>query len=178
MGGQPGTPPTLKTLAEGRRQRSSRGEPPVWLLVQGVQDGRLSRLGQIGAQRSRWGRWLLGLLAHQLDHRTPLKGDPPGDHLVEHHPQTVQIGRRSYRSSLKLLRGHVGECPHHLSRRGQLGMDLGQQPSNAEVGEVGVPLHIEQDIGWLDISVDYPLAMGIVQCLGNRSKVALDGGER
>jgi hypothetical protein len=109
----------------------------------------------------------LGLLLHHLDQGVE-RGPRPerrtaGEQLVQHRPQGVDVGRgRQARSAGGLLGGHVARRAHNAAhwptRVGLRQNVLGQ----AEVGDVRLPVRVEEDVGRLQIAVQQPALVGVV----------------
>ncbi len=114
-------------------------------------------------------------------------GDPPGEHLVEHAAERVDVRARVDRAALELLRRDVVEradehagLRHAAARRRLLGQ--------AEVGQVGERLLLragDQHVRGLDVAVDEPARVGGVErpadlgqdlggALGGHGALALD----
>jgi hypothetical protein len=92
----------------------------------------------------------------------PGEGGPPGQRLVQDRPHREQIRPRIHRVVGHLFRGHVVRCAHH-------GAGLGQhrlvQPSDAEIGDLGLAGGGDDDVGRLDVAVDDTLAVRAAQPL-------------
>ena len=104
-------------------------------------------------------------------------GGEPVKQRVQDGSQGVDVGRRAgeVRPPLGLLRRHVAGRAEDRLGPGQVAVgveDLGQ----AEVGDLGRSVGVEQDIGRLEVAVDDPLVVG----LGDRAGQDLDqpGGLR
>ena len=85
-----------------------------------------------------------------------------GEHLIEHHPQGVDIGPAVHRQALALFGRHV------LRRTDKAGDGLAgalDHEGQAEIGQNGLTLRSEEDVGWFDIAVDYPSVVSVVKCL-------------
>ena len=78
------------------------------ILLQTPQDGAVDTLWQIGLEQSRRSRGLVDVLPRQGDRRIALKGCTPGEHLVEHQTQRVDVAAMIDRVSLRLFGTHVG----------------------------------------------------------------------
>ena len=96
-----------------------------------------------------------------------------GKRLVQHDPETVDIGCRTDRLSLELLRCHVPERADARCEHAGLGCRLG----NAEVGEHGVVVMAEENIGWLDVTVNHARSVSEVESVGDLTDPA-DGSDR
>ena len=68
----------------------------------------------------------------------------------------------------RLLGGHVGRCAHQAGAA-QLGAGLGQL-GDAEVGDIGIGVGVEQDIGWLEVAVDDAQRMRPVERRGDAAE--------
>ena len=103
-----------------------------------------------------------------------------GDRLDEHQRQRVHVAAAVERLAPRLLgRGVAGGAEH---RAGRLGPPrLGDGPGQPEVGDAQPAVGAEQQVRRLDVAVDEPLAVGVVerprrleahqQCLGGRQPV-------
>ena len=97
----------------------------------------------------------------------------PGQHLVQHHRQGVEVGARVDPAAHRLLRRDVGGRPDRGADPGQIivGRPLGlvrvHQLGDAEVedlGEVGIAALLDQDdVGRLDVAVDDVGGVGVPQ---------------
>jgi len=61
-----------------------------------------------------------------------------------------------------LLRRHICQCPHDDIRAGIVAFGLIQNLGNAEIGDEGVPLLVDENIGRLDIAVNDAVFMGVI----------------
>ena len=89
------------------------------------------------------------------------KGWPAGNHLIEHSPQGVEVGPGGDLTAHGLLRGHVVKGAHHHPGVGKAGEVNGQ--GQTEVADLGRAVGTEPYIARLDVTVDNPLAVGILQ---------------
>lgn len=87
-----------------------------------------------------------------------LKRYPTGQHLVQNHPQSIEVGTIVHRPALGLLRRHVFRGAHHHTGAGQAGALSGT--GNAKIGDLGRSIGREQDIGRFDIPVDHTSGKG------------------
>jgi len=81
---------------------------------------------------------------------------------VEHAGQGVLVGSAVQLLAADLLGGQVVERAHHLARLRGGTADL---LAEAKVGQVGLSVLIQQDIGRLDVAVHEPAPVGSVQGL-------------
>ncbi len=92
----------------------------------------------------------------------------PGQQLVEDDPQAVDVGPAVglVRFAARLLGRHVGRRAQELAVHGHrrfVGVVLGQ----AEVHQVRPTLRVELDVGRLDVAVNDPMPVGVVQRIGH-----------
>ena len=106
-----------------------------------------------------------GDLVHQFSYVICPEGTPPGQQLVEDDPQAENVASPINAMAFppSLLRAHIrrsaaSACPlaHILLSQGQ-----------PEIGNERLAAAIQQDIGRLDVPMDKPSLMGIVQGFGN-----------
>ncbi len=90
------------------------------------------------------------------------EGGLAGDALVEHEGQAVDVGLAVEHPALHLLgSGVAGRAQHGPVRLGP--GRLGQGPGQAEVGDPQPALGVEEQVGRLDVAVDEPAAVGVVE---------------
>ena len=135
--------------------------------------GPVGRLGQAGPleraleQPERVGH-LHGLAdpGHQRgDRRVGRERHRAGDGLDQGEAEGVDVGPAVDRLALGLLgRGVAGRAEHRA-----LGLGpgrLGQGPGQAEVGDAEAAVVAEEEVGGLDVAVDEPAAVGVVEAPG------------
>ncbi len=84
--------------------------------------------------------------------------DLPGEGLVQHHPQRVDVGAGVHGLPLGLLGGQVGGRAQHGGGGGEgLG---GHGPGDPEVHDLHLALRREHDVGRLHVAVDDPGGVG------------------
>lgn len=110
-----------------------------------------------------------------------------GQELIKEYTERVDIRARVdiEPAHFRLLRAHVGGRPDHLCVVGEqcfLGEALVCGLGDAEVDHLGDGLAIvesDEDVAWLDVTVDHPFLMGVLDGLANLDKEveAFCGGE-
>src|SRR5262249_14304228 len=102
-----------------------------------------------------------------LDHAVAAEGGPAGQQGVEDGAQPVDVAGGGDRPAVagRLLGRHVGRGAEDRPRLGELdvGLDLLGQ---AEVGDVRVPLVVDQDVGRLEVAVQDAAGVGVGDRLG------------
>ena len=122
--------------------------------------------------RSQRGRLFLADGLHRLGQLTPNRvGRPAGDHLVQDHPQRVDVAARIdlRRVAQQLLRAHVGQRPDQLTdvglqRRVRVGVG---EPRHAEIEDVGLARFVHQDVGGLEIAMDDRALVRVLDAVAN-----------
>ncbi len=108
-------------------------------------------------------RRVLALLAHEDLDRAPLEGQPAGEHLEEHDPDAVEIGRRADRGGHGLLGRHVRRRADHR-RIARLPRErVAHEP---EVEDDDPPRVRDHDVRGLEIAVDLAGAVQHLEALG------------
>ncbi len=151
------------------RRSSSRSSPAVshrslGSLDRALEHDRLQVAGDAAVVLPQWRRRLVGDLVDELD-LVPLgERGPQGQHLVERGAQRVDVAA-AVGDAPEPLGGHEPQRPDQVVRlREIVALDqLGQ----AEVGDPDVALGVEQEIGRLDVAMDDPLAVGVVERIGD-----------
>ena len=123
-------------------------------------DGRRHvRSGDVDQRRIH--REMLG--QHALE-AGPAERHPPGEHLVDHAAEAVDVAAAVHRRRRgRLLRAHVGRGADGEADTGQRGA-AGQadRPRDAEVGDHRVAVR-DEDVLRLDVAVHHPAPVGVVQ---------------
>ena len=93
--------------------------------------------------------------------RVGIEWRAPGQHLVEHDAQRVDVAAGIAFPFQPLLRRHVVQRAHQRAGDGvaRAADDLG----DAKVADDGLPAPGQHDVGWLDVAVDDAFAVGIGQ---------------
>ncbi len=136
------------------------------LLGHRLQDDRLQvdRHGRV--EPTRRARLLQRYLAQQLLAAFPVEGRLQRQQLVERHAQRVDVAPMVDDRPLRhrLLGAHVSQRPDHVAGHRQAGFGL--HPRQAEVGDPEVAPGVDQQVGRLDVAVDDPQRMRVIQRLG------------
>ena len=106
-------------------------------------------------------------LLHDLDDRITSEWSVTGQQLVENDSQAEDVGSPVHPVTFAsgLLGTHVSRGP---CRDAATLSEVLVSKRNTEVGETGFTRSVDQDVGGLDVPVDQPSAMGVVQCVGDR----------
>ena len=126
------------------------------------------RVGQLGSKLTQRGRVAVDPGDQALD-RVALERQLAGEQLPHHAAERVQVRARVEWSALDLLGRHVVDGPDDLAGPGQLGHVGGLAQRDAEVRELDdwrIPA-LEQHVGRLDVAVDDPLAVDVVERRGD-----------
>jgi hypothetical protein len=101
--------------------------------------------------------------------RCAIERQPPGQKLVEHRPKRIDIGSLVDCSATQLLWSHILRRPHGfpvLSERDIWSRGVAELASDAKVGELWMPVRIQEHVPRLDISMNDSAAMGRIQAVG------------
>ncbi len=101
------------------------------------------------------------MLFEHFGQRAGTERRPAGQEGEKHPPKAVEVGPGAYRPAIGLLRGHVFHGPQHAPRSRQT--RVAKQPGDAEVGKFYSAIGRKQQIGRLDIPMDYPPVVGVPQ---------------
>jgi hypothetical protein len=141
-----------------------RGEAPIRRLFQGPHHDLLE------AGRERWAegerrRRVEDVRPHERQVGVGLEGHAPRQHLVENHAQRVEIAAAVDVEPLDLLRRHVGGRPHREARaRAPI---AAEEAGDAEVHDLRRAVRCDDDVGRLDVAVDHPLTVCLVERIQN-----------
>ena len=97
-----------------------------------------------------FGAYLLEMLDCHRHRCVPVEGNPPGDHLIHDDSQGVNVAAIVHETISRLLRGCVVNGPHHIGADGVGGGRSG----NTEIGHLHLALRGDDDVLWLDITMD------------------------
>ena len=98
-------------------------------------------------------RLLRDLLERDRDRRLGVERQLPGQQLVEHDPDRVQVGARVDGMALRLLRREVLSGAHDRAGLGHLGRSGARDP---EVRDLRAPLVVDDHVVRLDVAVHDP----------------------
>ena len=145
---------------EGPRHVGAGGIAVLGLLGEGphqhpVHGGRQRGIGRGGARG-------IGL-HHLVEHRVgvgALEGEPSSEHLVEHDAEGEEVGPVVDLLALDLLGRHVVGRAEELPLLGEV---RAVEPGDAEVGDLHLVVGGDQDVRRLDVAVDHPVGVGVVE---------------
>ncbi len=123
------------------------------LVDEGLHEGQ--RLRQLGDGR---GEMLQG---HGHEVLAQVRTDPH-QHLVEDHPQAVEVAASIHRDAPGLFRAHVVGGPDSHSGMGELGV-VGQRLGDAEIRQHRGLIVPEHDVQRLDVTVDDAVLVGVAE---------------
>ena len=134
------------------------------LLRGGAHRDRGEPAGDGRVRRPRVGHRLGAVLHGHGDEAVAAEGQLPGQALVEHDAQRVDVGARVDRAAVGLLgREVVGAPDEHVGAR-DAGLPVRVEGArDPEVGELHGPVAGEEDVLGLDVAVDHPLRLGVGQ---------------
>ena len=116
--------------------------------------------------------WRLRFVVTDLSQELLRIGSPErhvaAQHLVEHDPKTVDVRASvdAVRFPRDLFRRHVARRPGHEAEL--LPARPGLVEPEAEVDEHRMLFRREDDVDWLDVAMDRPLAVGVRERIGDR----------
>jgi hypothetical protein len=126
------------------------------------------RRTNFGIERSRSGRRLVDLRDDRGVRRVAGKGDAPGEHLVQHHAERVDVGADVHTFGFGLFGGNVlRRADEHFVRKRRFAA-LGEA-RQAKVGEINVPVAVNQNVRRFDVAVQHALRVGVRQRSGDRA---------
>ena len=159
--------PVLEEPAQVVGQVFRAGVPLARVLFEAFQADGLEFAREVALQAARRQRVLLGRLAEGRQRRRALEWRPPGEHLVEDRAQGVDVGGGGdvRGRAAGLLGGHVAGRPHDVARPRQAGLAL-HQLGQAEVGDLRDALLGQHDVGRLEVAMDDPVLVGVMQGAG------------
>ena len=104
------------------------------------------------------------MLGYDSDRIVADEGRPAGDHLVKHAPQRIEIANRARLAAHRLLRRHVASRAHHHPGHGEA--TAVQRDGEPEVTDLRRAVLAQPDIPGLEVAVDNPACVRVLQCLG------------
>src|SRR5690606_6956547 len=106
------------------------------------------------------------MLYRNCDSFISLEGYGPGQHLVKHHPETIEVRAGIQRSAASLFRTHIMRGTANLPDIGHAGYP-DNAFSNTKIREYRRMISAKKNILRFDIPVDVAFYMGIIQRSGN-----------
>ena len=162
-----GDRPRVEPRSQVIRQGLCACVPPSRVLLQALQADRLEVARDLRVEpRRRLGRPAPHRV-ERVDHALAAERGLARKQGVEDRPQAVDVGRRGDRSAMprRLLGAHV--CRRSQDHAGSRHLEVGLDPlGQAEVGDVRMPLVIDQDVGRLQVAMQDAPHMGMVHSLG------------
>ena len=92
---------------------------------------------------------------------------PPGQHLIQHHSQGVDIAASVATFSLQLLGGYVLGCTYYLREVCKRDPPRTDLRSSAETDQLDMVAGIDHDILRFDITVNDPTTLYVLKCLAD-----------
>ena len=86
----------------------------------------------------------------------------PGQHFEQHTRERIFVSCAGNRTSFCLFRRHVFRSPHNRPCHGPLHRAF-HRARNSKVGQHCSLAPIEHDVGWLHITMDDSLRVGVIQ---------------
>ena len=131
------------------------------ILRQQLGDDRLERPRHVGDELVERCRVVVHLPVGDAHRIVAGEWGTPGDHLVHHDAERVQIAARVGLGALGLFRREVRRRAHHRPGLGQVRLRRCVEGSgDAEIGDLHRPVRADEDVGRLDVSVDEPGGVG------------------
>ncbi len=112
----------------------------------------------------------------RIDHALAAKRGLAGHQRVEDRAQAINVRRQGDRptATRRLLGAHVGRRAQDRAAGRQLVVGL-DQLGQAEVGDVGVPVSVDQDIGRLQVAVEDSAHVSVLNGVGRLDHQGRDG---
>ena len=122
----------------------------------------------LGVGFARIGQRFAELFAQDLHHAAAVEGHVAAEHVVERGTERIDVGAKiEIFASFALLRAHVVGRTHHRAGHGHA-HPIGQALAQSHVGQFGVAVFVEDDIGGFDVAVQHPvLVPGVGQGRGH-----------
>ena len=108
-------------------------------------------------------------LEHQRLGPIPLEGPPSGGHLVEQHPERIDIRAGIVRVAAQLLGRHVRERAEDRARLRQVGHGVRcvEETREAEVEDLRGSGGGQHDVAGFQVAVQNPAPVGVVKGIGD-----------
>ncbi len=129
-------------------------------------EGRVKRAGQVGAYITGRFSLFIHMLLHQRERVRGGEGQLPGEQRIGHHCRRVLVRGGVCVLTAPLFRGHIRRRTERGPGAGQLAGRFGQL-GDTEIHDERIAMRIKHHVARLNIAVNNPLAVGIVQCPGN-----------
>ena len=144
-------------VASRKRGRHGRdgARPGLRILLEAAQDDALDRGIQARRHGRRGGRRLFAVLAPPIGEVGCLECLAPGEDLVEHEPERVDVALDGSAFAGKLLRRHVGRRSRNF-RAALVVFDAGREP---EVRDLRAAAAVDHDVGRLQVSMQHALVV-------------------
>ena len=157
----------LRYLAQRLNHICPAGIATLWAFGERPGKNNVNLTWQVRLHTGRRGRRELSVRHDQLRGRTR-KGHSPGDDLVSHDPQRVEIATPIHPAGLSLLRRNILRCAHKHAGAGKSFTIRIRRLGDAKVRQHHPTAHIQHHVMGLHIAMDRTLAMGEVQGAGHR----------
>ena len=140
-------------VATGKRRRDGecRGGSAQRVRLQAAEDDALHRRIEVVHEARRGRRRRLRSQASQLVERRRSERRLPGEELVEHQTERVEVAAGRDFPSRELFRRHVGRC----ARRDVGAFDLLREAGEAEVGDARPAAAVHHDVRRLQVAVEH-----------------------
>ena len=129
------------------------------LFDSGAIDDLLEARRQVGPDRAQARRLVVEDLVDQARVRRPGEGQAPGEQVVEHDPEGVDVGLVGERLLLQLLRRHEGGRPDV----DEIGAGCVGEHRDPEIGDFDLEIRGDQDVGGLDVAMDDAVPVHVLQ---------------
>src|SRR5947209_17719677 len=89
------------------------------------------------------------------------------EHLEEDDAQCVDVSAMVNWLTIEHLRCHIFRCPQQHTRAGQCcsksAVTILDHACNAEIGQHQSPIGMEQEVAWLQVTMYYPVRVGVIE---------------
>ena len=150
-------------------ERARVGVAVLEVLVRHAVEDRREARGDVGAARLHVGEVLADVLHRHRDLVLAVEGDVAGEHLEQHDAEAVDVGLAVDVVAERLLGGDVVGGAEDAALGGQA--LLVERAGDAEVGDLGGALLVDQDVLGLDVAVDDVAGVGGAEGAGDLDRV-------